>query len=149
MSTKKGVTINFTLTNRWLYTLITFLVLAIVGVGVYAFTTDGSGVPSVMGHSADELIIIEGDPNVKAFAKTSGTLGICSAGSSIRSINRDTGAVICQTDNVGDPSSTNERQTLRIVGHTIFLEGVGATTSVTVPDIDTIHHDHFDPPGGS
>ena len=35
---KRGVKINFQFSNRVLYSLITFLVLAIVSVGVYAST---------------------------------------------------------------------------------------------------------------
>jgi len=43
---------NFEFSNRVLYTLITIGILAIVGVGVYAW---GTSVPSTVGHSAGEL----------------------------------------------------------------------------------------------
>ena len=49
----KGLTINLHFTNRWLYTLIAIGILAIIGVGVYAYNSGLS--PSVMGHSAGEL----------------------------------------------------------------------------------------------
>ncbi len=48
---KKSVNINFNLSNRAVYTLITFLVLSVLSVGVYAYTTDGSGNPPLFGHS--------------------------------------------------------------------------------------------------
>ena len=56
---KKSVTINFNLSNRAVYTLVTFLIIIIVGVGVYAFGTSN---PSVFGHSVGE--IEETDPTV-------------------------------------------------------------------------------------
>ena len=49
---KKVIKINFTLTNRWLYTLIAFLIITIIGVGVYASTF--SGVNGV-GHDLSEI----------------------------------------------------------------------------------------------
>ena len=50
MSTKKSVTINFTLTNRWLYTLIVLTLTLIVSVGIYAFTG-----PSGVGHEWGDI----------------------------------------------------------------------------------------------
>ncbi len=47
---KRGLHITINLTNRWLYTLITIGILAIVGVGVYAYT-GASGV----GHDLSEI----------------------------------------------------------------------------------------------
>ncbi len=46
-----GLTINIHLTNRWLYTFISVIVLAAIGVGVYAVTYSSSGA----GHSANEI----------------------------------------------------------------------------------------------
>jgi hypothetical protein len=85
-----NIKINFT--NRWLYTLIAIGILAIIGVGIYAYGTNN---PSVFGHSASELapptgctsgqllqyngntwvcsnpgITSETDPTVKSWAKT-------------------------------------------------------------------------------
>src|SRR3972149_12103160 len=54
---KRGVKINFQFSNRVLYSLITFLVLAIVSVGVYAY---GTSSPSVFGHSAGEVDVTVG-----------------------------------------------------------------------------------------
>ncbi len=45
---KKSVTVNFNLSNRAVYTLITFLILGIVGVGVYAYTGN-------VGHTSDQV----------------------------------------------------------------------------------------------
>ena len=47
------VTIN--ISNRGVYTLIAILILITVGGIVFAYTTDGSGIPNIMGHSADEI----------------------------------------------------------------------------------------------
>jgi hypothetical protein len=43
---------KFTLSNRWLYTLISFGILSLFAVGVYAY---GTASPSVFGHSAGEI----------------------------------------------------------------------------------------------
>ena len=55
---KRELTIKINLTNRWLYTLIAIGILAIIGVGVYAYNSGLS--PSVMGHSAEELDLSRG-----------------------------------------------------------------------------------------
>jgi len=52
MKKRKGLTIKMNFSNRWLYTLIAIGILAIIGVGVYAY---GTTVPSTFGHSAGEL----------------------------------------------------------------------------------------------
>ena len=49
-----AIKFNITMTNKWLYTLIAIVVLAIAGIGVYAYNS-GYNNPAVMGHSADEL----------------------------------------------------------------------------------------------
>ena len=47
--------IQINISNRAVYTLIALALLLVIGGVVYAYTTDGSGSPSVMGHSADEI----------------------------------------------------------------------------------------------
>ena len=37
---RRGISINFTLTNRWLYSLIFLTIILIMGVGVYAVNVD-------------------------------------------------------------------------------------------------------------
>lgn len=71
---KRGskIQVNFTLTNRWLYTLIVFLVLVIISVGVYAYNS-GYNDPSVLGHSADE--IEEADPKVGTITNNKWCIG--------------------------------------------------------------------------
>lgn len=49
------VKINLNIPNRTLYTVLGLIILVALAVGVNAFTTDGSGNPSVMGHSDDEI----------------------------------------------------------------------------------------------
>jgi len=56
---KRGLGIHIHLTNRWLYTFIVLGILAIIGVGVYAY---GTSTPSTFGHSSGE--IVEADPQV-------------------------------------------------------------------------------------
>ncbi len=48
---KRGINIKITLTNRWLYFLITLGILAVVGIGVYAATYPASGA----GHPYTEI----------------------------------------------------------------------------------------------
>lgn len=50
MKKKRGIEIKIQLSNRWIYTLIVIGVLAIVGVGVYAFVG-----PSGVGHELNEI----------------------------------------------------------------------------------------------
>ncbi len=56
MKKRKGINFNIHISNRVAYTLIAFLMLAIVGVGVYAYGTSN---PQTFGHSVGE---IEGIP---------------------------------------------------------------------------------------
>ncbi len=46
--------INIQLSNRWLYTFIIILILAIIAVCVYAYDSSPA-TPSVFGHSIDEM----------------------------------------------------------------------------------------------
>ena len=47
-SKKQGLHITINLTNRWLYTLITIGIIAILGVGVYAYSGN-------VGHTSDQI----------------------------------------------------------------------------------------------
>jgi len=47
--------VKIEISNRTMYFLVTFGIIALFAVGVFAYTTDGSGTPSVMGHSVEEL----------------------------------------------------------------------------------------------
>lgn len=127
MKERNGINFNINLSNRVAYTLMAILILAIVGVGVYALTPGGnpSGTPSQNpGHlisiidppspctnnqvlqwdntdgvwKCATMTTTESDPTVKVFAKNGITS--CASGSSIRVVNAD-GTVTCQTDNAG------------------------------------------------
>ena len=54
---KKSLNIQINFTKRALYTIISFLVILLVGVVVYAFGTSN---PETFGHSAGELDLSEG-----------------------------------------------------------------------------------------
>ena len=45
------------MTNKVFYSFVAVVVCLFVGVGVYAFTDDNSGIPSEMGHSSDEILV--------------------------------------------------------------------------------------------
>jgi len=78
-----GKNIQIVLSNKVFYTLILIGILIIVAWGVIAYTTDGSGDPTIMGHSADELEInISGTVTTLQEAIDDGDLG--SSGSSFR-----------------------------------------------------------------
>ena len=109
---KKSMNINFVLSNRVAYTLITFLILTIVGVGVYAVAgtipDPGHSITKLQPCSDGEILKSSGgvwscvdgsaaetDPTVLNFAQNG--ISTCGAGSSIRVINND-GTVTCETD---------------------------------------------------
>ena len=51
-----AIKFEINMTNRWLYSLIAFAIILVLGVGVLAYTSDPfAGDPSVMGHSAGEI----------------------------------------------------------------------------------------------
>lgn len=52
MKKKKGIEIKINFSEKWFYTLIVIGVLAIVGIGVYAY---GTSEPSTFGHSLGEI----------------------------------------------------------------------------------------------
>ncbi len=60
MKKKRGIEIKINISNRWIYTLIVIGILAIVGVGVYAYTGN-------VGHTSAQ--IDETDPTVLASVK--------------------------------------------------------------------------------
>lgn len=60
-------TVQINMSNKVFYTLVLIGILIVFSWGVVAYTTDGSGTPSVMGHSAGE--IEEADPTVNDYVK--------------------------------------------------------------------------------
>lgn len=52
MKKKKGIEIKINFSKKWFYTLIAIAVLAIIGIGVYAY---GTSDPSTFGHSLGEI----------------------------------------------------------------------------------------------
>jgi len=53
---KRGIKIQIQLTNKWLYFLVGVLIISVLGVGVWAYNSAGTGGnPAIMGHSADEI----------------------------------------------------------------------------------------------
>lgn len=53
---KRGLNLTFKFSNRILYSLIAFFILAIIGVGVYAATSGATGIkPTPVGHLIEEL----------------------------------------------------------------------------------------------
>lgn len=74
----KNITIKISFSNRWLYTLIIIGILAIIGVGIYAF---GTSDPSTFGHSINEIQrCAEGEA-----LKTSGGVWTCVPSASLPS----------------------------------------------------------------
>lgn len=51
---------GFKISNRALYTFITFGILIFLGISVYAYQTSGTATPSLMGHTANEINFSEG-----------------------------------------------------------------------------------------
>ncbi len=49
------VKVEINLTNKWLYSLIVVGIVFVLGIGVYAYNSGLS--PSVMGHSAEEIMV--------------------------------------------------------------------------------------------
>jgi hypothetical protein len=78
MKKGRGIQIKINFTNRWLYTFIAIGILAIVGVGVYAYGTSN---PSTFGHSIGELAAPSGCL-AGQFLKYDGTNWVCSASTS-------------------------------------------------------------------
>ncbi|MEM0465742.1 MAG: hypothetical protein QXW97_03525 [Candidatus Pacearchaeota archaeon] len=62
---KKNIKIEINLTNRWLYFLISLLILLIFLIGVWAYSSNmNQGNPPVMGHSAGEIHVSDSSGNV-------------------------------------------------------------------------------------
>ena len=51
-----AIKLELNMTNKWLYSLMAFAIILVLGVGVFAYNVDMSvGDPSVFGHSAGEI----------------------------------------------------------------------------------------------
>ena len=123
---KRGKSIKINLTNRWLYTLIAIGILAIIGVGVYAYSGN-------VGHTSDQ--IDEADPTVKSWAKTDnpsipGTLIATAGRTPVYAIN-----TYCSSPNSATFSSTcSTRQCGTIFGGTpVYYDCSGGCTTITSP----------------
>lgn len=135
MKKGKSVLNNFKISNRLSYTLITFLVLAIVGVGVYAYANPTTGV----GHDYSELQACASDGQI---LKTSGGAWTCAAdetgqgggGGSSGGWTKSGTSIILSTlsDKVGiGVSSDNVAEKLNIQGN---VRIIGDTSGLIFPD---------------
>ncbi len=73
---KRGLNLTFKFSNRILYSLITVFILAIIGVGVYAY---GTSAPSTFGHSLGEIAPPTTCSSPNNFLRWSGTAWECAA----------------------------------------------------------------------
>ncbi len=106
---KKSVNINFNLSNRTTYTLITFLILAVIGVGVYAV----AGTTPNPGHAFTELQPCNGVGEILKSDGTTWTCGVDDSGSGSISwddITNIPGGFLDGIDNEGvwDKAGTND-----------------------------------------
>jgi len=77
---KKSLNIQINFTKRALYTIISFLVILLVGVAVYAF---GTSDPPTFGHSAGELDLSEGVQGDTVFLGNVDVAGRVKVGTSV------------------------------------------------------------------
>ncbi|MBU0959218.1 MAG: hypothetical protein KKB31_04720 [Nanoarchaeota archaeon] len=86
------MSVNINISNKAVYTLITLAIVLVIAIGINAYNSGGP--PSTMGHSIEEIEGVQ--------AKITNGLTACSgANLAIKTINPDTGAVTCETDDVG------------------------------------------------
>lgn len=95
---KKSVTINFTLSNRAIYTLIAFLTISILGVGVYAVVDTSKG-----WHDWDQIENIPAGfaDGIDSAGHTNG--GNCPEGQYARGVDANGAAEDCTVDDTGGP----------------------------------------------
>jgi len=136
-----NVSFNFTLTNRWLYTLIAFFAIAIVGVGVYALTPSPGhawgdvDVPAIF---SDGIIYWGEVTDIPADIANGDQVGYNTL-AELRVAVSNNFHNLGGTDNVNDAdaSTTNEIQTLSLGadGRTITLSRGGGSVKIEK------HHD--------
>jgi len=112
----KKLQINFT--NRWLYTLIVFFSLIVIGVFVYAYGTND---PATFGHSAGELEAPSGC-GTDQFLKWTGSSWTCAG------VEAGT-----ETDPVWTAASTN----VAFINKANTFDGAITATTLTAATIDT------------
>jgi len=59
----KKINLSLTLGNKTFYTLIGIVSLFLIAGVVYAYNLAGTGNPAVMGHTIDEIAVIDEDGN--------------------------------------------------------------------------------------
>ena len=108
---KKGAGFSSIISNRFAYSIITFLMVLLIGVSVYAFGTQN---PGTFGHSAKELDLssgIEGNAVFNGNVQATGTVtgsnlkSQCSAGQIVKGFDAN-GNIVCIEDAGGGGSYT-------------------------------------------
>ena len=93
---KRGLNIQINFNNRAVYTFVAFIVLSIIGIGVFAF---GTSTPSTLGHSAGELDLrggVNGDAVFNGDVRITGLVSCDTIDTDI------SGNLVCGTDQSSD-----------------------------------------------
>tara|TARA_Y100000310_G_scaffold101060_1_gene98959 strand:- start:2299 stop:2859 length:561 start_codon:yes stop_codon:yes gene_type:complete len=136
---------GFNLTNRVIYTLITFTIFILAGVAVFAYNS-GFNDPSIMGHSADEIEGILSGGSVPTGAVMAFSLTNCPTGWSESidargryivgmplggTIGSTVGTALSEQENraVGQHTHTGSSDTTGSHTHTYSIKSGGGTTA--------------------
>ena len=117
---KKSVNINFNLSNRAVYTLITFLVLSVVGVGVYAI----AGTTPNPGHAFTELQPCTTAGEILKSDGTTWTCGVDDSGSGSLWTPSSSGSDIYYNNGNVGIGTVNPTYTLDVTGNAGFTKGI-------------------------